>query len=335
MAADSEPSTPGTPSKRIKISSWATLLAPISNEDRCGLDLTKILDAKIKASVFLMNPIDCQMDILQSALPGQDELVDNIMKCTSNYQPPTLESRIEEYLLPPSKVKKTEVIQVARYIFGTQDLASTSEIKELVTNQSAAVEPAAVESQDSDAEDVACNLVFSQLTDIFNWTHNLAEEEPPGYLPLGNLVVFFGKKLSEALDRTYKCHPQRVVASNANPGQNPSTDVAIVIRLRDSVSSDFVSKVLYEYKTSVNHLLGLVETKDLMELFLQCYYTLKSENQSSILGCLTDLISWHYICLTRNMSKLKVTFYRRLQMDMPPGKTQIASHLSFLVQCLK
>ena len=202
----------GGPPKRIKISSWATLLAPISNEDRCGLDLTKILDAKIKASVFLMNPIDCQMDILQSALPGQDELVDNILKCTSNYQAPTLESKIEEYLLAPSKVKKTEVIQVARYIFGTQDLASTSEIKELVTNQSAAVE-----SQDSDAEDVACNLVFTQLTEIFNWTHNLAEEEPPGYLPLGNLVVFFGKKLSEALDRTYKCHPQRVVARNAQP----------------------------------------------------------------------------------------------------------------------
>ena len=117
---------------------------------------------------------------------------------------------------------------------------------------------------------------------------------------------------------------------NPDPGQNPSTDVAIVIRLRDGVSSDFGL-----YKTSVNPLLGIVETKDLMELFLQCYYTLKSENQSSILGCLTDLTSWHYIHLTRDMSKLKVTFYCRLQMDMPPSKTQIASHLSFLVQCLK
>ena len=333
MAADSEPSTPGTPSKRIKISSWATLLAPISNEDRCGLDLTKILDAEIKASVFLTNPIGCQMCILQSVLPEQDKLVDNILKCTSNYQAPTLESKIEEYLLAPSKVKKTEVLQVARYIFGTQDLASTSEIKQLVTNQqSAAVEPAAVESQDSDAD---LDLVFTQLTDTFNWTHNLAEEEPPGYLPLGILVVFFGKKLSEALDRTYKCHPQRVVARNANPGQNPSTDVAIIIRLRDGVSSDYVSKVLYEYKTSVHAVLGMVETKDLMELFLQCFYTLKSENQSSILGCLTDLISWHYICLTRDPSKLKVTFYCKQKMGIPPGKTQIANHLSFLVQCLK
>jgi hypothetical protein len=194
MAGGSEPSTPGTPSKKIKISSWATLIAPISEEDRCGLDLTTLLEAKIKASVFLWIPMDCQMDILQSALPGQEELVDSILRCTSNYQPPTLEAKIEEYLLAPSKVKKTEVIRVARYIFGTQDLASTSEIKKLVTDQSAAVEPAAVEpaaveSQYSDAEDGVCNLVFAQLTDTFEWTHNLAEEELPGYLPLGNLVA--------------------------------------------------------------------------------------------------------------------------------------------------
>lgn len=60
--------------------------------------------------------------------------------------------------------------------------------------------------------------------------------------------------------------------SSGNLGQNPSTDIAIVIRVRvsDGDSSIYVSKVLYEYKASVNHLLDRVEIEDLIELFLQC-----------------------------------------------------------------
>ena len=89
---------------------------------------------------------------------------------------------IEEYLLAPSRVKETEVVDVACYLFG-EDFASPSEVKRAVQQY---VRPAAVDSQQAAAEDHAYHLV---LSDTFAWTHNLSEEEPPGYLPLGLLVV--------------------------------------------------------------------------------------------------------------------------------------------------
>ena len=109
----------------------------------------------------------------------------------------------EEYLLAPSKVKDTEVIQVACYIFD-YIFCSFFEIKQFVeqpaddkSQHSDVEDQSAVESQHSDVEDQSCHLVFTQLlTDTFTLTHNLTEEEPPGYLPLGILVVFFGKMLS-------------------------------------------------------------------------------------------------------------------------------------------
>ena len=91
------------------------------------------------------------------------------------------------------------------------------------------------------------------LTTIFARTHNISEEEPPGYLPLGILIVLFCEVLSSALVLTFKCHPQRTVAKNMSPGQNPSTDVALVMRVRASTpDSKYISKILYEYKPRVH-----------------------------------------------------------------------------------
>ena len=284
--------------------------------------------------MFVAFPEDAQAAFLDSfnLLHHRGSVLRGLQACLAAHtppQPPTLGSRIEEYLLAPSRVKETEVVDVACYLFG-EAFASPSEVKRSVQQH---FRPAAVDSQHSAAEDHVYHLV---LADTFAWTHNLSEEEPPGYLPLGLLVVFFGKMLSTALHNTYKCHPQRSVARNDNPGQNPSTDVAIILRVKSGrEKASYISKVLYEYKPSVNHLLDFVESKHLMELFLQCYYVLKFENQSKLLGCLTDLHCWHYFGLTRNNSKLKVTFYSRLDMTLPPEQTELASHLSFLMTVLQ
>ncbi len=147
-----------------------------------------------------------------------------------------------ETWLAPSKVKDTEVVQAAGYIFG---LPSFAHIREFEQQHTRLVEshqtpsspsqhaPAAVESQHSNADEL-CRLVFTQLTDTFAWTHNLADEEPPGSLPLGNLVVFWGETLSRVYNCTYKCHPQRTVARNVNPRQNQSTDITLVLVAMDA-----------------------------------------------------------------------------------------------------
>ena len=97
-------------------------------------------------------------------------------------------------MLAPRKIKENEVVPVARYILGTNDLASASEIKIFVQKHATPVDAEVVK-----AEDQSCDQVLAQLNDNFKWIHNLTEEEPPGYAPLANLVLFFGKKLSEAL----------------------------------------------------------------------------------------------------------------------------------------
>ena len=175
---------------------------------------------------------------------------------------------------------------------------------------------------------------FPPLADFFTIVHNVSEEEAPGYLPLGNIIVYFCKHLSEKLNAVYKCHPQRVVAKNSNPEQNPSTDVAIILRtLREQ---QYISRVLYEYKPGVHHLLDMVDIKHLIELLLQCYYVLKYEKQSDIMGCLTDLVTWHYIGLNRNKDgKLKVTFYCKLSMKKPPNQTEMLTQFLFLLEYLK
>ena len=53
-------------------------------------------------------------------------------------------------------------------------------------------------------------------------------------------------------ESTYKCYPQRTVAKNTNPGQNPSTDVALILRERNVASVDNISRVLYEYKPEIH-----------------------------------------------------------------------------------
>ncbi len=186
--------------------------------------------------------------------------------------------------MAPSRVKDAELIPVTQYIFGV-GFCSNSEIKEFLEKYQLpdSQEELPTEELQEASDSVATpshpsqhtavqpddKLYHTILTDMCRLTHNLREEEPPGYLPLGCLVVYFGKLLSTRLNAIYNCHPQRSVAKNVNPGQNPSTDVAIVLRSLGTIG--YISRVLYEYKPGGTNLLAMVDTKHLVELLLQCY----------------------------------------------------------------
>ena len=183
-------------------------------------------------------------------------------------------------------------------------------------------------------EQKVCTIV-AQLADTYHWTHNVAVEEPPGYILLGILLVYFGKMLSCTSNDTYKCHPQRTVAKNT-PGQNPSTDVALILRKRDDDTAEYISKVLYEYKPQIHHTIQLTNISHLLELFLQCYYVMKYEKQYRILGCLTDLIVWHYFALQLSIvGRLEIVQYTKLEMTLPPQETEVSQHLAMLTAYLQ
>ena len=286
-------------------------------------------------------------------------------------EPAFLEGQIEGYLLGPSKIREDDYIKVADHIFG-QHFADVQEIKDFVQKTSSrGTQPHATPhtQHDSNHSQVASGdanpqatphaggltqpdlqhhtpppddhvqeicAIVDRLVDIHQWTHNITYEEAPGYLSLGYLIVYFSKILSPTLDASYKCHPQRTVAKNINPGQNPSTDVALILKERDDVSVKYISRVLYEYKPAVGHIIQVANIKHLLELFLKCYYVMKYEKTSRIMGCLSDLVCWHFFELQLNIvGRMEVIQYTRLSTAMPPENTDVSKHLAMLMTYLK
>ena len=235
-----------------------------------------------------------------------------------------MEEKIEEYLVAPSKISDSDVQPIAQYMFG-RPFASHNEVKEFA-GESAEVPQSHIASK-VEPDDIT--QVVEQLARSYAGIHNLTVEEPAGYQFLGELVVFFSEMLCKQSKLEYKYHPKRAVAKNSNPGQIPSTDVAIV--LKSLLGGGFISKVLYEYKTAIHPLLAFTEAKVLMELFLQCYYVLKFEKQTEILGCLTDLHTWHYFQF-KLTSKLEISWYLKFQMTLPPQAEEVSEHVLILLK---
>lgn len=224
--------------------------------------------------------------------------------------------------MAPSKVSDSEITPVASLIFG-RPFADINEIRDFVKENKA-------EPQAHIAVAVNPTEVVKECTRLHRRLHNLSVEEASGYPLLTVLLAYFGDVLSEQHGLLYKCHPQRNVAKNSNPGQNPSTDIAIILKCLTGDS--YISKVLYEYKPSVASFLAILDGRHLIELILQCFYVVRYEKQEKIMGCLTDLINWHYFefCLKLD-GKLEITKYFRIIMDLPAKGEEMSSHVHVLL----
>ena len=92
---------------------------------------------------------------------------------------------------------------------------------------------------------------------------------------LADLVTFFVRILNTEGLGMYQYHPQRVVAKNANPGRNPTTDAAIIHLIwKGLCNSHYRSDVLYEYKPVIHPDVEKVKSAFLIELYLQAHYTM-------------------------------------------------------------
>ncbi len=181
-------------------------------------------------------------------------------------------------------------------------------------------------------------------TYFFHWTitHNITVDEDSGYLLLSDLVTKFADILKKEFNVNFKYHPQRQVCKNSNPGRNPSTDCSIIHML---VSRQLISEVLYEYKPAINSNILLVESSQLIELLLQAYYELRySKKAKSLIGCLTDLFTWHYfkLTLTDTDNKLQISWYYKLTLRMPCTipeqnitENELEQHVIFLLHHLQ
>ena len=259
----------------------------------------------------------------------------------------SLEVKIENFLLAPSKLSDLQLLYVTSFIFGHNFLG----FNEFRIHFS--VETASYENlQLKKSHDVTNTM--KHLLQHFKNTVQIGVEECAGYTVLGNLLVFFAEGLSNELATLYRYHNQRGVAVNSNPGQHPSRAAALVSLMMLPPlplpgSSPWLTKVICEYKPAINQELHLVQPKFLLELFLQCYYTMKYGKQRTLLACLTDLNTWHYFKLKLSNGKLEGLSYSTLYMHlrplsemtaatpMEPSETQkkaLSAHLLFLVHAL-
>ena len=89
-----------------------------------------------------------------------------------------------------------------------------------------------------------------------------------GYVLLGILLGFFADCLTKILVEPYNFHNQHLVASNSNPGQNLTTDAAIVSIIQPRIGGRYwKTKVIYE--TCVAH-----------------FHACSPENREAIIGAL-------------------------------------------------
>jgi hypothetical protein len=129
----------------------------------------------------------------------------------------------------------------------------------------------------------------------------------------------------------YRYHPQRVVAKNANPERNPSTDAAVIHLIREHCNSRYQSDVLYEYKPVIHPDVENVQSAFLIELYLQAHYTMRTETTSEVLACLTDLHIWHYFMLKLDSSqKIRTLWYFKIKMKRELIEQEVKDHAAFL-----
>lgn len=240
-----------------------------------------------------------------------------------------------DYLIAPSKVtSESKILQVAKFILSQR----TVEILDLMSFKEVLV---AVPVEPDCSYQFTCNLNISSVIELYkvhcHKSHNITVEEDSGYLPLGDIVTFFTVALESEFKDTYKYHAQRQVAKNSNPGRNPSTDCAIIHVVIRCEQSTYISEVLYEYKPNIHPSITQTEPSFLIELCLQAHYIMRYERRSEIIGCLTDLYTWHYFKFELHSSqKLEVKWYSRFLHDQKClTEETLRKHAAFLCNLKK
>ena len=89
--------------------------------------------------------------------------------------------------------------------------------------------------------------------------------------------------------------------------------------------------VVYEIKTQIYTKPAL---SDILECFLQAYYTIKSYDVSPVDFCLTDFQVWHYFNIKQGHGDalLEIVNYRKFfQENAAPSEKETIQHINFVL----
>ena len=103
-------------------------------------------------------------------------------------------------------------------------------------------------------------------------------------------------------------------------GVNPSCDTAMVVTVLSQTDNQPI--LLYEYKPMVNEYVvdprgAFVNTRDLLEALIQGFYCVHCRKVKSILQCLTDMHTWHFMKLNKHSNQISIEWYKSIQEDTP------------------
>jgi hypothetical protein len=85
------------------------------------------------------------------------------------------------------------------------------------------------------------------------------------------------------------------VMDTKRAGVNPSCDTAMVVTV--SSQTDNQPIILYEYKPVVDPRRDYVNVRDLLEALMQGFYCVHFRKVTSIVQCLTDMHTWHFMTM--------------------------------------
>lgn len=80
-----------------------------------------------------------------------------------------------------------------------------------------------------------------------------------------------------------------------------------------TVSQNSLVVMVIECKKTVSAALIMLESNDVIELFIYCRYILDIKQQSSVIGILTDGINWHCFYLKRDKILMDIFKYVSFQ----------------------
>lgn len=270
----------------------------------------------------------------------------------------TLE-KVEQYRISPSKVDEDLIFVLAQLLLHHKSKANDSSnliSKEFEKNESTTFNIVEV-------SDCAFKETVSMVNNHITLTFGIAHKEASSYTILGIFCVFLAEAMQNIHGREYKYLPQLAVAKNNLPGQNPSADASLISEdepepdnvsaaLVEAASSEhttsigelgnFFPRVLYECKPTLSPYLKLVSNKAMIESLLQANYCLRFYKLTSVLACVTDLVSWYYYQVesvspevSLSSVKMKITAYYKIEHSIPLQKDELVKHLSFLSHVLK
>ena len=202
-----------------------------------------------------------------------------------------------------------------------------------------------LDTQFSDAKDFRQFVFASETTfstpsgqpeispSVFNAVHSMFEKsmlgmhqkEASGVPLLAVFILNIVQKLNEQfVDLKFSADMEYTVMDTKRAGVNPSCDTAMVVTVLSQTDNQPI--ILYEYKPVVDPRGAFVNTRDLLEALIQGFYCVHFRKVKSIVQCLTDMHTWHFMKLNKQSNHINIEWYKSIKEDTP----NVQTHVSFI-----